>query len=103
MLSLTTMYCILFVYVRIKARKLRQLISTNASGNSFEMSQTWGADPEAGTHSSLQSASQTKTKAKVTVEDRPSHQSAAGERTCGRMNRASIILISYPMVYICLT
>ena len=103
MLSLTTIYCILFVYVRIKARKLRQLISTNASGSSYEMSQTWRADPETGTHSSLQSASQTKTKTKVTVEDRPSHQSATGERTCGRMNRASVILISYPMVYICLT
>ena len=98
MLSLTTMYSILFVYVRIKARKLRQLMTTNASGNSHEMRPSRKGDSENGDHSSLQSTSQTKTK---TVEDRPSHQSAAG--TYGRMNRASIILISYPMVYICLT
>jgi hypothetical protein len=98
MLSLTTIYCILFVYVRIKAKKLRQLMTTNASvGSYYEMSPSYG-DP-----SSLQSTSQTKTKTKVTVEDRPSHQSAAGERTYGRMNRASVILICYPMVYICLT
>ena len=103
MLSLTTIYCILFLYVRIKARKHRQLISTNTSGTSYETSQTWRADPETGTHLPLQSASQTKTKTKVTVEDRPSHQSGSGERTCERMNRASLILISYPMVYICLT
>jgi hypothetical protein len=56
------------------------------------------------TTSSLQSTSQTKTKTTVTVEDQPSaDQSVAGERTYQRMNRASIILISYPMVYICLT
>ena len=101
MLSLTTIYCILFVYVRIKAKKLRQLMTTNASvGSSYEMSPSYG-DP-----SSLQSPSRTKTKTKVTtVEDRPSQQSAsaAGERTYGRMNRASVILICYPMVYICLT
>ena len=103
MLSLTTIYCILFVYVRIKARKLRQLISTNASGSSYEMSPSWKGDSENGDHASQESTSQTKTKTKVTVEDRPSHQSAVAERTCGRMNRASIILISYPMVYICLT
>jgi hypothetical protein len=103
MLSLTTIYCILFVYVRIKARKHGQLISTNASGSSYEMSPGWKGDSENCDQSSLQSTSQTKTKTKVTVEDRPSQQSAAGERTCGRMNRASIILISYPMVYICLT
>ena len=103
MLSLTTIYCILFVYVRIKARTLRQFISTNASGSSYDMSLSWKGDSENGDHSSLQRTSQTKTKTKVTVEDRPSHQSAAGERTYGRMNRASIKLISYPMVYICLT
>jgi hypothetical protein len=103
MLSLTTIYCILFVYIRIKARKLRQLISTNASGSSYEMSPSWKGDSENGDHSSRPGTSQTKTKTKVTVEDRPSHQMAAGERTYGRMNRASIILISYPMVYICLT
>src|SRR5271170_4243713 len=103
MLSLTTIYCILFVYVRIKARTLRQFISTNASGSSYDMSLSRKRDSENGDPSSLQSTSQTKTKTKVTVEDRPSHQSAAGERTYGRMNRASVILISYPMVYICLT
>src|SRR5271167_4192814 len=95
MLSLTTIYCILFVYLRIMARKRRQLLSTNASGSSYEMSQIWRADAETGTSA--------KTKTKVTVEDRPSHQSTAGERTCDRMNRASVILICYPMVYICLT
>jgi hypothetical protein len=108
MLSLTTIYCILFVYIRIKARDLRQLTSTHAAsthaaGTSYEMSPSWKGDAENGDHSSLQSTSQTKAQTKVTVEDRPSHQSAAGERTYGRMNRASIILISYPMVYICLT
>ena len=103
MLSLTTIYCILFVYVRIKAKTLRQLMTTNASGSSYEMSPSRKRDSENGDPSSLQSTSQTKTKTKVTVEDRPSHQSTAGERTHGRMNRASIILISYPMVYICLT
>jgi hypothetical protein len=83
MLSLTTMYCILFVYVRIKAGKLRQLISTNASGRSYEMSPSRKGGSENGdNHSSLQSTSQTKTKTKVTVEDRPSaDQSVAGERT----------------------
>jgi hypothetical protein len=101
MLSLTTIYCVLFVYLRIKAKNLRQLISTNATGSSYETSQTWRADPNTGRHSPLQSASQTKTK--VTVEDRLSRISVAGERTCERMNRASIILICYPMVYICLT
>jgi hypothetical protein len=101
MLSLTTIYCILFVYVRIMARKLRKLISTNATGSSYE---PWRADPETGTRLSMRSASLTNTKTKVTVEDRPSHQSAAGvERTYGRMNRASLILICYPVVYICLT
>ena len=103
MLSLTTIYCILFVYVRMKARTLRQYISTNASGISYEMSPSWKGDSENGDHSSLQRTSQTKTKTKVTVEDQPSHQSAAGERTYGLMNRASIKLISYPIVYICLT
>jgi hypothetical protein len=102
MLALTTMYSILFIYVRIKARNLRQLMSTNASGRSYELSQTWRSDPETGTRSSLHAASKTKTKPKITVTE-PSHQSAAGERTCDRMNRASVILISYPMVYICLT
>jgi hypothetical protein len=97
------MYSILFIYVRIKARNLRQLMSTNASGRSYELSQTWRADPETGTRSSSHIGSKTKTKTKVTEEDRPSHQLAAGERTCDRMNRASLILISYPMVYICLT
>jgi hypothetical protein len=103
MISLTTIYCILFVYVRIKAKKLRQLMTTNASGRSYEMHPSWKGDSENGDHSSRQSTSPTKTKTKVTVEDQPSHQSAAGDRTYGRMNRASIILISYPMVYICLT
>jgi hypothetical protein len=102
MLSLTTIYCILFVYVRIKARNHRKLISTNASGGTYEMNQTWSSDPETGTHSSPHNANHTKISTRVTMEDRPSHQSA-GERTCERMNRASIILICYPMVYICLT
>ena len=104
MVSLTTIYCVLFVYVRIKAKKLRQLMTTNASGSSqaYEMSSSWKAS-ENDDHSSLRTTSQTKTKTKVTVEDQPSHQSAAGERIYGRLNRASIILISYPMVYICLT
>jgi hypothetical protein len=102
MISLTTIYCILFVYVRVKAKELRKLMTTNASGD-YEMGPGWKGGPENGDHSSLQGTSQTKTKAKVTVEDRPSHPSAAGERTYGRMNRASVILISYPMVYICLT
>jgi hypothetical protein len=103
MISLTTIYCILFVYVRVKARNLRQLISTNASGCSYEMNQTWEADSETGICSSMQSTGQAKTNTKVTMEDRPTHQSATGERSCGRMNRASVILICYPMVYICLT
>ena len=78
-------------------------MTANASVNSYEMRRSRKGDSENGDHSSLQTTSQTKTKTKVTAEDRPSHESAAGEHTYGRMNRASIILISYPMVYICLT
>lgn len=104
MISLMTIYCILFIYVRIKAKTHRQFTTANASG-SYEMSPRWKGDAENGGHSSFQSTikSPTKTRTKATVEDRPTLQSADGERIYGRMNRASIILISYPMVYICLT
>jgi hypothetical protein len=104
MISLTTIYCILFIYVRIKAKTHREFTTANASG-SYEMSPRWKHDAENDRHSSLQSTSTspTKTNTKVTVEDRSSRPFADGERIYGRMNRASIILISYPMVYICLT
>jgi len=95
MFSLTTMYCILFVYVRLKVRNLRKLVSTHNTGTG-EGTQIWKVDPEHGTGSASKCISQTKPTTKVTP-------SSAGERACERMNLASLILISYPVVYICLT
>jgi hypothetical protein len=102
MFSLTTMYCILFIYVRLKVRNLRKLVSTHNTGTA-EANQIWKADPESGTPSAPKCVSQTKTNTKITLEERQLRQSSAGERACERMNRASLILISYPVVYICLT
>jgi G protein-coupled glucose receptor regulating Gpa2 C-term len=83
------MYCILFVYVRLKVRNLRSLVSTNNTGT-VEVTRTWHVDPD-----TTPSAGPSGPNFRTNV--------AAGERACERMNRASVILISYPVVYICLT
>lgn len=89
MFSLSTIYCILFVYVRLKVKNLRSLVSTHSTGT-VEVTRTRHVDAEA-----APSAGPSGPNFRTHI--------TAGERACERMNRASVILISYPVVYICLT
>lgn len=106
MFALTILYCILFFYIRIQLKNFRRATSTNET-QSWQTS-NWQANLEAGLPEQPIAPKQIITTQTVTVmtEERPVQRptvKAEPDRAHQRMNQVALTLLSYPVMYICLT
>lgn len=105
MFALTTLYCILFFYIRIQLKSFRKAASSSENQSSHEL-QSWQANLEAGKVSPPIAPRQILTTKTVTVttENRPQRrQRSEADRAHKRMNQVALTLLGYPVMYICLT
>jgi hypothetical protein len=106
MFALTTLYCILFFYIRLQLKNFRKAASTSELHSSHEL-QSWQANLEAGVTQIVTAPKQIITTKTVTVttEERPNPRrpQSDAERAHRRMNQVALTLLCYPIMYICLT
>src|SRR5271168_3913637 len=109
MFALTTLYCILFFYIRIQLKNFRKANSTSELQSTQELqSASWQANLEAGTPEQPAAPKQIITTQTVTVttEERPIYRQTMkteADRVHRRMNHVALTLLCYPITYICLT
>jgi hypothetical protein len=109
MFALTTLYCILFFYIRIQLKNFRKVGSTSELQTTHELqSASWQANLEAGTPEQPAAPKQIITTQTVTVttEERPVYRrtmNTEADRAHRRMNQVALTLLCYPITYICLT
>ena len=109
MFSLTIMYCFMFCYIRIQARKLAKASTASASEHNISHElQSWEANIESGDPAQHTSSSQivTMKSATVTTDDRttrPTQTRPTRPRADKRMKQVSLILLCYPIMYIICT
>lgn len=109
MFSLTIMYCFMFCYIRIQARRLAKASTAEASEhNTSHELQSWEVNVEAGDPAQHTAPLQVvkMQSAVVTTNDRttqPTQTRSTRPRPDKRLKQVSMILLCYPIMYIFVT
>ena len=104
--ALPVLYCLLFLYIRGHLKAFR--ISTSSKQSSGLALEPWQANLESGRSGTMASPREVikTTSVKITTEigtiQQP-HEHNEAERSMKRMNQVAIILLCYPIAYLCLT
>src|SRR5436305_4717983 len=103
MFALTTLYCILFFYIRIQLKNFKRANSSSELQSGHELS-TWQANLEAGPADQSTAPKQIITTKTVTVttEDRKTprigKRETEADRAHRRMNQVALTLLCYPIM-----
>jgi hypothetical protein len=97
--ALPVLYCLLFLYIRGHLKAFRISISSKQSGG-LEL-KPWQKNLESGCSGIIASPRQVIKTKSMTIQQPREHNEA--ERGARRMNQVAIILLYYPIAYLCLT
>ena len=97
--ALTTIYCILFVYIRVVAWRVTNLSSTNGSERRIHPHLPWTTNLESGTETSRPNGMMDMTTDRPRLTQPPKIANHAHDH----LHKVSKVLLCYPLVYICLT